>query len=134
MTHACITELLENRHFIGKIDQFLRLRVAGLELYDIPELLLVIVEFTCRHQVGINRVPMNQLEAVWNELITTILEHFSAIPAEEEDTYLFIARGCVKLLLVHPDTIPSRARTMWENGFNWNIWTRIRTWGCFRKA
>ena len=125
-----IKELLENPHFLTKVEKCIsRLAIVDsciLQEYDIPELLLTIVEFTSRHQVSLNRLPLTELETAWTDLIMEVLERFSAIPDEEEDTFIFVVKGCVKLLLVHPDTVPSRKRTFWQNGFNWNIWTRNR--------
>jgi len=128
MNAVAIKELLENQHFLSKVEKCIsRLSIVNsrlLQVYDLPELLLTIVEFTSRHQVSINRIPLTELETVWTDLIMEVLDHFSVTPDEEEDTFTFVVKSCVKLLLVHPDTLPARKKTIWLNGFNWNIWSR----------
>ena len=119
--HAAITELIQNTHFKVKIEKAiaqLSTCPPTIEVYSIPELVLVILEFTGRHQVSINKVPLSELSAGWEELVMNVLERHDAIPDDEYDTYQFITRGCVKLLLVTPDTAKG-STSSWSNGFNW---------------
>ena len=127
--HPTIVELFQDSHFRVKLQKCItRLSTDPpyIEVYDIPEVLLTIVEFTGRHQVGINNLGLSELPEVWEALLTHALETFDAIPDDEGDNFRHAIQGCVKLLLVTPDSFARRRSSLstWFNGFTWLNWMR----------
>jgi hypothetical protein len=103
--HFAIVELFADLHFIVKLEKVLRHMVSksgAVELYDLPYLVIAVVEFTSTHYVSIHKFPV---EAVWEELMNEVLDHFGLIREEQEEDYRSMIKGLAKLMFIYPDVV-----------------------------
>ena len=71
-----------------------------IEIYDIPYIILVIYEYT--NNFSNYNLTHDELLDIWYNLTNDVLEHFNLIPDDEHDSYRYMIKSNIQLLLICP--------------------------------